>query len=79
VATPTLYGGCLRYGGYTAESADEWDEALSMLVEDEEVREHENYHVMVHVEQHHALDTQAMRWQDAYVAILSARQPSGVN
>ncbi len=72
VGSRQLYGGELVYGGYEANTADEWDDALSELIESPQRRSMAHHGLLAHVERHHNLDTQLHRWTDAIEAILSA-------
>lgn len=73
VATPTLYGDCCipAHGGIGATWADEWERALSYLVERRPSWWAFTGELARHVELCHSLDTQAARWPAAYSEILS--------
>ncbi len=73
VGTDVLYGDCLVHGGYTAETADDWDHALAFLIERSDVRYIHTMALLSHVEQHHSLDGQIRCWPDAYRAIVESR------
>lgn len=76
VATPTLYGDCVLSGGsgLLAETAEEWTEMLSLLIENAGFRERMNTGLLSHVERHHSIDTQLHRWPAAYAEIVGARE-----
>lgn len=75
VATPTLYGACVgRGGGFLVETADEWEDRLSLLVENEPLRRAMNADLVRHVEQTHALDTNVTRWPDALARIVAHKE-----
>jgi glycosyltransferase involved in cell wall biosynthesis len=92
VATPALYGGCLRTGKSLidwdldpvlrpsfdlAEHADQWEKALAALIEYPDLRQLQHANLIAHVEQHHALDQQCPRWLEAVETILAgARVPA---
>jgi glycosyltransferase involved in cell wall biosynthesis len=69
VATPTVYGDCMRGGTAEpeiAETADDWEAALSRLIEDESLRAQVPVFMREHVMAHHDLDAQVTRWSDTY-------------
>jgi glycosyltransferase involved in cell wall biosynthesis len=71
VATPTLYGETIEDGvtGLLAESADECEEALVRLIEDERARRRMMLALAARVEREHNLDTQLHVWTDTYKEI----------
>lgn len=75
VATPLLYGECMRAAQWhsVAEDADEWEESLSFLIEDPMLRAEVNEDLRAHVERHHSLDGNLMRWLSAYRHIVNAK------
>lgn len=73
VGTPTLYGPCLAYGlPDPVETAEEWDDALSYLIERSDARRAHQTAMAAHVEEHHALDTQLHRWPAALAEVVAA-------
>lgn len=74
-ATPTLYGNCVG-PSRLVESADEWENILSFLIEHPRERQMIAQDAVRHVERHHSLDGQLHRWPEAYGQIVDAR--SGV-
>ncbi len=77
VATPTLYGDCVACKGYLRETADDWEHALSILIEDEPERRKSARDMLAHVEHHHTLTGNLHHWTDAYAEIVaSVRVPA---
>jgi glycosyltransferase involved in cell wall biosynthesis len=72
VGTDLLYGDCLAHGGSVAETADDWEQALSYLVERRETRELQGASLLEHVEQRHALDQCLHRWPQAYAQVVES-------
>ncbi len=68
VATPTLYGSIIRDHdtGYLAETADEWEAALSRLVEDGRLRRALARRLGREVENEYSLQRFAYRWLEAW-------------
>lgn len=82
VASPTVYKGIINHGvdGFIADSVDEWEKYLSMLVEDYTLRHDIAKKLLAKVKKHYTLDTNAWRWVDAWSEIVSnfrekSRQP----
>lgn len=73
VATPTLYREIVRDNdtGYLAETADEWEAALSRLVEDGRLRRALARRLGREVEARYSLQRFAWRWLDAWDALLT--------
>jgi glycosyltransferase involved in cell wall biosynthesis len=73
VATPTLYGKDVQHGysGYQADTADEWEWALSDLIMNRPRRERLARRLAVKVAQDHTLRTNAYRWIDAWTSIIA--------
>lgn len=74
VATPTLYKEIVRDGdtGYLAETADEWEAALSRLVEDTKLRRALARRLGVRVEKDYSLQLHATRWLSAWQGLIEA-------
>lgn len=72
VASPTVYGQILRHGdnGLICETADEWEAALSELVEDSLERERMARALLKDVKAHHTLKANAWRWPAAWKEIV---------
>jgi glycosyltransferase involved in cell wall biosynthesis len=69
VATPMLYGDGHLPGLFLAETADEWERALAILITRQTVRTSLAEHLSRHVERH-SLDHQCTRWLAAAETIL---------
>jgi glycosyltransferase involved in cell wall biosynthesis len=83
VATPTLYREIVRPNdtGYLAETADEWEAALSRLIEDAALRRALARRLGREVERGYSLQAHATRWLGAWQYLLSewkANQKRGV-
>ncbi len=74
VVTPTVYGDCIEGRGLVAETADDWEDALTNLIEDNDEWHRALLETQGHVKQYHSLDTQLDRWAEAYRAIAEARR-----
>lgn len=74
VATPTLYKEIIRPGdtGYLAETAAEWEAALSRLVEDGRLRRALARRLGARVERDYSLQTHAGRWLGAWSWLLES-------
>lgn len=72
VATPTLYREVIRDNdtGYLAETADEWEAALSRLVEDGRLRRALARRLGLRVERDYSLQRHAYRWLDAWCYLI---------
>lgn len=72
VATPTLYREVIRDNdtGYLAETADEWEAALSRLVEDGRLRRALARRLGRVVERNYSLQLHATRWLSAWQGLL---------
>ena len=73
VVTPTLYGPYVNHGvnGLIAETADEWEEQLSRLVEDAELRGKVRRAQTRTSERRHRLEVNLWRWPNAWSKILA--------
>jgi glycosyltransferase involved in cell wall biosynthesis len=71
VATPTIYSQILEHGktGYLAETADEWEHALSELVSRPALRSMVARRLLRHVERRCSLTENLWRWPRAWQAI----------
>src|SRR5499427_7901878 len=74
VATPTVYGGLVEHGvtGLLAETADEWEAALSELLERPARRAILARRLLRVVEREHTLEGQLWRWPSAWQRIAEA-------
>jgi hypothetical protein len=74
VATPALYGGCLRTDdtGILAETADEWEEALVDMIAHPDWLRANVAEMQAHVEREHALATNLHRWANAYATVAAS-------
>lgn len=70
-ATPTLYADDVFSRGLIAETADEWENYLALLIEQPKVREACAREMLRHVYAEHGLTTQLHRWNDAYREIVA--------
>lgn len=72
VASPTVYGQLIRSGedGYIASSVDEWEEALSRLVESYDERRMLQRALLSKVRKYHAIENNAWRWLVAWERII---------
>jgi len=80
VATPTVYGQLIEHEkhGYLAETADEWEAALSALVARPALRAIMATRLRKRVERKHSLAGNLHRWPEAWSAIaLSVRERRG--
>lgn len=80
VATPALYGEVIEHerNGLLATTADEWEHALSRLIEDEELRLSINRELQGKIEREYSLDVNLHRWPVAMQAIVGAKALVGV-
>jgi len=71
VATPTVYGSIIEHGqnGYLAETADEWEHALSELVSRPALRSIMRTRLRKRVERKHSLTANLWRWPQAWQTI----------
>lgn len=71
VATPAVYADTIRDydGGILADTTEQWDEALSRLIESKALRTMYSSNMRIAVERNHNLDTQVQRWTDTYWSI----------
>jgi len=71
VASPTLYAGTVDHGfsGFIAESAEEWEDALSQLIERPALRSMMARRLLRTVEKRHTLAGNMNRWPDAWARI----------
>lgn len=74
VATPALYGAGANYGAFMAQTADDWEEQLSLLIERPEARKVGNGRLSQYVLRDHSLETQLWRWPLTYQQIVGARE-----
>jgi hypothetical protein len=72
IGTEVLYGPCLAYGGLTANTDAEWEDALAYLIERPDTRGVMNAALVQHVERHHSIDNQLHRWPAALAQIVAA-------
>lgn len=72
VASPTVYGSYIEHGedGLIAETADAWEEAIERLIAAPDLRRHLYRNQRRRMAEHHALETQALRWPEAWAAIV---------
>jgi glycosyltransferase involved in cell wall biosynthesis len=72
VASPTVYGQIVEDGvnGFIASTVDEWEAALTNLVEDYTLRHAMNKALLAKVKKYHSLETQAWRWLEAWDEII---------
>jgi len=72
VASPTVYGQIIDHGhnGYICSNADEWEDALSRLVESANIRKRMAQQLLWKVEKYHSLHDNAWRWVDAWAQIV---------
>ena len=73
VASPTVYNGLIEHGkdGFIANNADEWEQYLSMLVEDYTLRHDMAKRLLAKVRKSYSLEANAWRWADAWTDIVS--------
>lgn len=76
VVSPTLYGPFVDDGrdALVASSADEWEDALALLVEDAELRRRLYRTQRLHTITEHSLARNWWRWPDAWTAILERQK-----
>lgn len=74
VATPTLYGACLNTDdtGILAETADEWEEALTDMLDHPDWRSANAAEMANHVGRHHAMSVCLSHWARAYSEIVAS-------
>lgn len=78
VASPTVYRHTITHGedGLLCETAEEWEDALALLIEDEQRRKKLARRQLRRVERDHSLETQAWRWPAAWAQLAeAARRP----
>jgi glycosyltransferase involved in cell wall biosynthesis len=81
VASPTLYSSIITdsESGYLCETADEWEDALTVLIERAALRSMMNRRLMKTVEKRHTLAGNLHRWPAAWQTIAeTARNRSGL-
>lgn len=68
VASPTIYNQIIDHekNGYIVETVDEWEQALSMLVESYDLRKEISKALLAKVRKHHSLEQNAWRWVTAW-------------
>jgi len=73
VASPTVYNKLLEHGvdGYICDTVDEWEAALSALVEDYTLRHDMSKALLAKVRREHSLEQNAWRWVEAWSEIVS--------
>lgn len=78
-ASPTLYSGLVDHGysGWIAESAGEWEDALSELIERPSLRAMMATRLLKTVEKHHSLARNLWRWPAAWAQIAESAQTRG--
>lgn len=72
VASPTVYSSVIRHGenGLICDSAAEWIEALSALIEREDYRRHLQQNMFRRVEAEWSLEVNAHHWPEAWSSIM---------
>ena len=72
VASPTVYDKLIdhRENGYICETVDEWEQALSELIEDYTWRKQLSKALLAKVRKYHNLENNAWRWIDAWSEIV---------
>jgi glycosyltransferase involved in cell wall biosynthesis len=73
VASPTVYGQLIEHAqdGYLVQSVEEWEQALSALIEDYHLRRRMAKRLLAKVRREHALEGNAWRWLEAWTEIVS--------
>jgi len=73
VASPVVYGQLIEHGhdGFIAETTDDWEHYLSLLIEDYRLRHDMNKRLLSKVRQFHSLELNAWRWVDAWTEIVN--------
>lgn len=73
VASPTVYGALIEHGkdGYLAETADDWEQYLSLLVEDYTLRHDMSKRLLAKIRKFYSLETNAWRWVEAWTDIVN--------
>lgn len=71
VASPLIYGSTITHGedGLLCQTADEWEEALCLLVEDAHRRKQFARRLLRRVEREHTLEREAWRWPVAWAQL----------
>jgi glycosyltransferase involved in cell wall biosynthesis len=71
VASPTLYGSLIEQGvsGYLVEGADEWEDALSQMIERPALRAMMRNRLLKRIEKRHTLAGNLWRWPAAWATI----------
>jgi O-antigen biosynthesis protein len=79
VASPTLYAGLVDHGssGFIAESAGEWEDALSELIEKPALRSMMATRLLRTVERKHSLARELWRWPAAWSQIAESARTRG--
>jgi glycosyltransferase involved in cell wall biosynthesis len=73
VGTPLLYGDCMiPWHHAVAETTDQWETALSVLIEHADYRRLARHDLRAHVLAEHSLTDSLDRWANAYGAIVEA-------
>jgi glycosyltransferase involved in cell wall biosynthesis len=72
-ASPIVYGSLVNQGfdGFLCESANDWDQAISCMVENEPWRQDMASRLFTKVEREHSLSDQAYRWPEAWMTIVA--------
>lgn len=72
VASPTVYGQIVRHGsnGLIATTADEWEEALSALIDDHSLRLGLAAALAADVKRHYSLEANVLKWAAAWAQIV---------
>ena len=80
VASPTLYGEVATDGQdvLIAESAAEWETALSRLIEDRRFRRRLRQRQYRRLEREHSIESHAQRWLDAWASIVDVDRSSRI-
>lgn len=91
VASPTVYKGLIDHGvnGYIANTVDEWEKYISMLIEDYTLRHDIAKKLLAKIRRLHDLEKNAWRWEQAWSEIIEDHRsrskrphillPKGVN
>ena len=71
VASPTVYMDEVVNGAsaFLAETAEDWERMLALLIENDWLRLNSAATLRTHVRQRHRLSTNALRWAEAYAQI----------
>lgn len=73
VASPVVYNQLIEHGhdGYIAETVDDWEKYLSLLIEDYRLRHDMSKRLLAKVRQFHSLELNAWRWVEAWTEIVT--------